>query len=98
MFKNLLSKNVPKEFDLMTGRFMFSTKDCETDSNVRKAQFFVHGHTDTEKHMSIHASKLKEADFANLIAVTVIRRVMARSWDVAQADLQGDSHLRRDIH
>ncbi len=52
----VLEEDVREDADMITGSFIATIKDVETDNPIFKARFVAHGNRDSEKDELVHDS------------------------------------------
>ncbi len=52
----VLEEDVREGADMITGSFIATTKDVETDNPIFKSRFVAHGNRDSEKDELVHDS------------------------------------------
>ncbi len=72
-WKMILGEDVPSEANFITGSFVITIKDVETENSIFKASLFAHGNREAEKIRQVHDSgTVRQGSVRLLIALASI--------------------------
>ena len=98
-WKVVLQEEVPKDANVLNGRFVLTIKNKDTDDELYKARFVVQGHRDRDKKFLVHDSpNLRQSSIRLLVTVAAIFGFRIWSHDVRQAYLQSAQDLMRKVY
>ena len=98
-WKVVLKENVPKDANIIGGRFVLAIKDEGTKKEVWKARFVVQGYRDKLKTSLEHdAPTARQYSTRVLVGLAAIFGFRIFSTDVTQAYLQSAESLMRDLY
>ena len=88
-FKVILKEDVPKDANVLPGRFVLSIKSTEDGETKFKARYVIGGHRDKFKHFMVHSSQtMQPSSVWLLLALASMFRFKVWTADVRQAYLQ----------
>lgn len=89
---------VPRDANVLNGRFVLSIKNEGTTEEKEKARFVVQGHKDKEKNFLVHNSNTSKQASTRLIAsISSLFNFTIWTCDVSQAYTQSKDQLSRDV-
>lgn len=97
-FKYMDRKALPRDANILGGRFVLSLKQLHTYEERYKARFVVQVHKYKEKEFIIHISKtVRHRNIKILLSIAVIYKLKVWNQDDNQAYIQGHE-LERDLY
>lgn len=97
-WKVVLKREVPADAKMLSGRFVLTVKNANTDEEVYKARYVVQVHRDKEKKFLVHDStNLRQRSNRLLVAIAAIFSFRIWSHDVRKAFLQSAEKLTRKV-
>lgn len=97
-FKVVLTEDVPKDANVLPGRFVLAIKSTIDNKTKYKARYVIGGHRDKLKDFMVHSAQvLQPASIRLLLAIAQIKHFQVWSSDVKHAYIQSDSDISRDI-
>ena len=98
-WKVVSTHDLPKDANIMGGRFVLAIKNEGTKDEVYKARFVVQGYRDKMKTSLVHDSATSRQVSARiLVGLAAIFGFRLFSTDVTQAYLQSSSDLMREVY
>lgn len=98
-WKILLKDELPKDSNIINGRFVMDIKDVETNEPDYKERFVAQRHRDREKSVLIHNSTtVRQISIRLLLILAAIFGFRIWSIDVNNAYLQSTSQLLSDVY
>ena len=98
-WKIVVQEELPEDSNIISGRFVVTIKDVETDQPYFKARFVAQGHRDKEKSSLIHNSTtVRQSSIRILLSLAACFGFRIWSMDVNNAYLQAASKLMRDVY
>ncbi len=98
-FKAILKEDVPKDGNVLPGRFVLAIKSSIDGKIKCKARFVIGGHRDKLKKFMVHSSStLQPHSNRLLLTMSLIFKFKIWTSDVRQAYLQSLIELNRDIY
>jgi len=92
-------ENVPKDANILGGRFVLSIKDEGTNKEVWKARYVVQGFRDKMKTSLVHDNATARPHSTRiLVGLASSFGFRLFSTDVTQAYLQSSENLTRDVY
>lgn len=83
-----MCEDIPPSSNLITGSFVITIKDVETDSPIFKARFVAHGNRDRDKDTLLHDSTtVRNSSVRMLIVLAEVMGFNVWTEDVSQAYL-----------
>ena len=85
-FKIVVREEIPRNLNILDGRFILVIKNPNTREEIYKARFVVQGHRDRDKAFLVHASpNLRQESVRPLFAIASIMGFSVWNQDTSQA-------------
>ena len=98
-FQAVHINTVPREANVLGGRFVLTLKGSETSEEKPKARYVVQGHKDAEKAFVVHnLPTVQQRSIRVLVSLAAVKGFMIFSDDVSQAYLQSDEQLSWEVY
>lgn len=98
-FEIVDESDVPKDANILGGRFICSIKNYETDSETEKDRYVVQVHRDKENPFIVHSiTTLRQSSVKIIVSTCAVRKFRIFYHGVTQAYLQSDEKVPRKIY
>lgn len=99
IWKAVRETDIPKNANVMGGKFLLSLKNFDTPEEKAKVRYFAQGFSDRVKPYMVHdVSTFRISSIRMVMSIAATMGFRLFSHDVTQAYLQSKSHMTRDVY